>query len=299
MNQYIIPILVFVAVLCLGVAVVVLLRARRGFVAVRLNAAQTVAASGQPSGAHGVVSAFGAMALPREPSRGLRDYLASAGFHHHSAAATYMGIKVLLMIIGLCIGALVVLTFTLSASIQFLLIVGIPLTLFIVPNFFVLARRRSRRAEIRRHLPDIIDLLEICVSAGMGLDMAWNSVNDEIRNVSPTMADEMALTMLESHLGAPRTVAMRHMAQRTGAVELASLVALLVQSERFGTSIGDALRLFANSMRDDRSQRAEEAAEKNAVKLLIPLVFCIFPVMLIVSVGPAVLRLYEMVTASP
>jgi tight adherence protein C len=123
-------------------------------------------------------------------------------------------------------------------------------------------------------------------------------VTDEIRSVSNVIADEMALTMLETQLGAPRTMAMRHMAERTGAKELASLVALLVQTDRFGTSIADALRTFAASMRNDRSQRAEEAAEKAAVKLLIPLVFCIFPVMLIVTVGPAAIRLYEVFSSN-
>ena len=93
----------------------------------------------------------------------------------------------------------------------------------------------------------------------MGLDTAWNSVSDEIRHVSSILGDEMALTMLEMHLGAARTNAMRNMAERTGAQELASLVALLVQSDRFGTSISEALRTFATSMRDARSQRAKAA----------------------------------------
>jgi len=140
----------------------------------------------------------------------------------------------------------------------------------------------------------VVDLLEICVSAGMGLDTAWNSVADEIRSVSSVLGDEMALTMLEMQLGAPRTGAMRNMAERTGAQELASLVALLVQSDRFGTSIAEALRTFATSMRHSRSQRAEEAAEKTAVKLLFPLVFCIFPVMLIVTVGPSSITLWKL-----
>jgi tight adherence protein C len=129
----------------------------------------------------------------------------------------------------------------------------------------------------------------------MGLDMAWNHVCDEIRSVSHVLSDEMALTVLEINLGAPRTVAMRHMAERTGAEELASLVALLVQSDRFGTSVADSLRTFAVGMREQRSQRAEEQAEKTAVKLLFPLVFFIFPVMLIVMVGPAGITLYRII----
>ena len=143
------------------------------------------------------------------------------------------------------------------------------------------------------HLPHAIDLLEICVSSGMGLEMAWNAVGDEVRRVSTILADEMALANLEMHLGADRASAMRHMAERTGAEEISSLVATLVQSERFGTKVADALRVFAESMRIERSQRAEEAAEKMAVKLLFPLILFIFPSMLIVCAGSAVIQIVQ------
>src|SRR5690606_5093317 len=106
-------------------------------------------------------------------------------------------------------------------------------------------------------------------------------------------ADEMALANLELQLGATRAEAMRHLGERTGADEFSSLVAMLVQSERFGTSIAEALSIFATSMRERRSQKAEETAEKMAVKLLFPLVLCIFPVMLIVMAGPAVLTIMK------
>ena len=137
------------------------------------------------------------------------------------------------------------------------------------------------------HLPDALDLLEICISAGMGLDTAWNAVADEVRHVCPTLADEMALANLEMHLGAPRAVALRHMAERTTCEDLSSLVAIMVQSERFGTSIASALQTFAASMRQVRSQRAEEKAEKMAVKLIVPMVAFIFPAVMIVLAGPA------------
>jgi tight adherence protein C len=127
----------------------------------------------------------------------------------------------------------------------------------------------------------------------MGMDMAWNSVSDEVRAVSPTLADEMALTNLEIHLGAPRVVAMRNMARRTGADELSSLVAVLVQSERFGTSVVDALRTYANAMRETRSMRSQEAAEKMAVKLLFPMILFIFPSVILVMIGPAGMTLYK------
>jgi tight adherence protein C len=164
----------------------------------------------------------------------------------------------------------------------------------LLPNIVVLVRRSQRTGEVRRNLPDAIDLLEICVSSGMGLDMAWNAVCDEIRGVSPILADEMALSNLEMHLGAPRADALRNMARRTGVDDLSSLVATLVQSERFGTSISQALRIYADALRAERSQRAEESAEKLAIKLLFPMVLFIFPCMFVVILGPAGIRIKEM-----
>ena len=130
----------------------------------------------------------------------------------------------------------------------------------------------------------------------MGLDTAWNSVSEEVRGVSTALADEMALTSLQLRLGGSRSVAMRNMAERTGVDEVASLVAALVQSERFGTSISDALRTFAGSMRERRSQNAAEAAEKTAVKLLFPMVLFIFPAVFVVTVGPAAVQIYKMIS---
>jgi tight adherence protein C len=158
----------------------------------------------------------------------------------------------------------------------------------------VTIRRHKRTGDVRRNLPDAIDLLEICVSSGMGLDMAWNAVCDEFRGVSAILADEMALSNLEMHLGAPRADAMRNMAKRTGVEDISSLVATLVQSERFGTSVSQALRTYADAMRQERSCRAEEAAEKLAIKLLFPMVMFIFPCMFLVILGPAGVRIKEM-----
>jgi tight adherence protein C len=127
----------------------------------------------------------------------------------------------------------------------------------------------------------------------MGLDMAWNTVTDEIRRVSTILADEMALTNLEMHLGVGRAAAMRHMAERTNSEDLSSLVGVLVQSEKFGTSIGEALRTFATSMRETRSSRAAENAEKMGVKMLIPMILFIFPAILVVIGGSAVIKIIE------
>ena len=168
------------------------------------------------------------------------------------------------------------------------------MVLFLVPNMLVTKRRNARSANIRRHLADAIDLLEVSVSAGLGLDVAWNMVADEIRRVSHVLADEMALTNLEIHLGSPRGIAMRNLVNRTDVKEIAMLVAVMAQSERFGTSIADALSTFAATMREGRSSRAEETAERLAVRMLFPMVLFIFPAIFVIAVGPAGMTIAEM-----
>ena len=224
-------------------------------------------------------------------SRNLREELAAAGFHNPSAAAIYMGTKLLMLIAGAITLSVLVIPAELAFAMKITMIVGGSALMFFLPNLAVGIRRDKRRAEVKKVLPDAVDMLEICVSSGMGIDAAWTAVGDEIRRVGPTFADEMELTNLEVSLGVPRAVAMRHMADRTGAEDLSSLVALLVQSERFGAGIIEALTTFAKTMRETRGQRAEEAAEKMAVKLLFPMVMFIFPALILIMVGPALIQL--------
>jgi tight adherence protein C len=154
-------------------------------------------------------------------------------------------------------------------------------------------QRKARRDEICLFLPQAVDLLEICVTSGIGLNMAWNMVANEIQQVSTILSNEMALTNFEIHLGANRAEAMRRMASRTGAEELSSLAAILVQTDRFGTSMATALQEFAKSMREERSFKAEESAEKMAVKLVIPMTLFIFPAVLIIIIGPAAVSIFR------
>lgn len=245
------------------------------------------------------LSRIGKMVSSKEPSVSLREQLARAGYHHDSAPAIYLGSKMLLLLVGMIGLAVVVLPIEkLMFPVRALIILWGSGVVFLLPNLAVARRRARRRKEIANHLPDAIDLLEICVSAGMGLDTAWNAVSDEISGVCPILADEMALTNLEIHLGAPRATAMRHMADRTGADDISSLVSTLVQSEKFGTSIADALKAFATSMREIRSARAEESAEKMPVKLLFPLVLFLFPAVLIVIAGPAAIEWKNIIASS-
>lgn len=228
----------------------------------------------------------------------LWEQLIRAGYLSRAAPAVYTGLKILLFAAGLTVMALLVAPTSRSLLQKTVLIsvgAGAP---FFLPNLLVLYQVRRRQGEIRQCLPDAVDLLEICVSSGIGLDMAWNIVSEEIHHVSDVLGTAMDLSNFEIHLGASRTEAMRSMAARTGADQLSSLAAILVQSERFGTSVAAALKEFAASMREERRMVAEENAEKMAVKLIIPMVLCIFPAVIIVTIGPAAINIARTLLAS-
>jgi tight adherence protein C len=224
-------------------------------------------------------------------SRTLGEQLIRAGYVGSAAPAVYTGVRMLLFILGLVGMTIVLLPTELAGTSKAVLIVLVATILFFIPNFIVVARLVKRREEIRQHLPDAVDLLEICVSSGLGLDMAWHVVSEEIRQVSPILANAMSLTSFEINLGAGRVEALRHMSERTGVDEVGSLATILIQTERFGTSIAETLKIFANSMREERTHTAEESAEKMTVKLIFPMVLFIFPAVLVIVAGPAIIRL--------
>jgi tight adherence protein C len=308
MAQRLIPILIFFAVLGVGGAVLLFRGWRKRMLEDRLYG-RGDGGFGGSSGFSGDGSATAVMPQARwvdtveqigravsngKPEAGLKEWLAQAGYYEDSASTIYVGAQLVLGLLALAIGGAAAFSFDLSLMIRGCIVVAVLAAFCLLPNIIVTVRRHKRTGEVRRNLPDAIDLLEICVSSGMGLDMAWNAVCDEFRGVSQILADEMALSNLEMHLGAPRADAMRNMAKRTGVEDISSLVATLVQSERFGTSVSQALRTYADAMRQERSARAEEAAEKLAIKLLFPMVMFIFPCMFVVILGPAGVRIKEM-----
>ncbi|MGL6072219.1 type II secretion system F family protein, partial [Craterilacuibacter sp.] len=158
---------------------------------------------------------------------------------------------------------------------------------YYLPNLWLARKVRLRQREIFENFPDAIDLMLVCVEAGLGVDAALAKVADEMQIKSVTLAQELHLVNLELRAGSSKDKALRNLAMRTGVPEVESLVAMLVQAERFGTSIGDALRVHAEELRTKRRQRAEEAAAKIPLKLLFPLIFFIFPALLLVLLGPA------------
>jgi len=294
--EHLVPFLTFASVIAIGGGIIAVRVARREPIKARLQRDDLLASPGTKPKSMDVVQRLGStLSGSKGASSQLKQQLIQAGYHEPGAPSIYIGSKLLLLAAGFGASASTLLPLPIPLHYKVLGIAMASVLLSFLPNFYVSVRRSKRRLDVQIHLADAVDLLEICVSSGMGLDMAWNSVSDEVRRVSTTLADEMALTNLEIHLGAQRAQAMRNMAYRTGAEEISSLVATIVQSDRFGTSIADALRVFATSMREQRSQKAEEAAEKMAVMLLFPMVLCIFPAMLIVVAAPSVITFFKTV----
>jgi len=241
-----------------------------------------------------VMSRVGQIAALGGASEKLRATLTRAGYSHRNAAEVFFGVKIITMMLGLAAAGFLAFAMQTGVGMGLLLAVAGGAGASMLPNAVLARRVATRTLQIRRALPNAIDLLEVCVTAGMGLDQAWNAATDEIRDAGPALADEMALVNLEMLLGAKRSEALQNMAERTGAEELASFSSIIVQADRFGTSVADALRTFAETMRETRSQQAEETAEKMAIKMMLPMVIFIFPVVLLVSGGPAAIKTMEL-----
>jgi tight adherence protein C len=164
---------------------------------------------------------------------------------------------------------------------------------FYLPDLGLLLLIRKRRQEMARALPDALDLMVVCTEAGLGVDQTFKRVGDEIRSVSRHLSDEFNLTSLEIQAGKSKIESYHNMVLRAGVPELSNLIAITTQSERFGTGIAKALRIHSDDMRVKRRQTAEERAAKLAVKLLFPLIFFIFPALFVVLLGPASIRIYQ------
>jgi len=163
----------------------------------------------------------------------------------------------------------------------------------LLPSIWLDRRVLSRQRALRVGFPDALDLLVVCVEAGLGLAPALQRVADEITVSHPELGGELALVNAEMRAGLERTEALQGLAERTGLVDIRGLVTLMVQTMRFGTSVADALRVYAEEFRDKRMQAAEEQAAKIGTKMIFPLVFCLFPSFFLVAIGPAVLRLID------
>lgn len=166
----------------------------------------------------------------------------------------------------------------------------------LAPNYILYKMVQKRMKRLRNGFPDALDLLVVCVEAGLGLSQALHRVADELMVSHPELSVELATVTAEMRASVPRETALKNLADRTGLSDIRGLVGLLVQSLRFGTSVADALRVYSEEFRDKRMQAAEEQAAKMSTKLIFPLVLFMFPVFFIVAIGPAVLRLIDVFT---
>ena len=215
----------------------------------------------------------------------LRLRLVQAGFRRPEAMTVFFGIRIMA---ALTLFLLLSSSLVIRANITIAL-AGVGFG-YIVPGM-VLARLAKRRAHrIRLSLADALDLLVVSVEAGLGLDQALTRVGAELAFAYPDLSDELRLVNLELRAGKPRSDALRNLADRTGVDDLNSLVTMLIQTDKFGTSVAQSLRVYSDTLRTKRRQRAEEAAAKTGVKMVFPLVFCIFPAIWVVTIGPAAIK---------
>lgn len=221
------------------------------------------------------------------------DMLAHAGYRDSGAVAIYWGMRLVLALgAGLCV-MLVVPPLGVPARVATFVALYFAAIGYVVPLLYVRARVRGRQKDLQHALPDTLDLLVVCVEAGLGLNLALVRVAEEVRHVSTLMSNELVQTNAEMRAGTPRDQALRALATRTGLEDLTSLVTMLIQTDRFGTSIATSLRVHSDTLRQKRRQRAEEAAAKTAIKMVFPLVFCIFPAMFVVILGPGIIRIFR------
>jgi len=225
--------------------------------------------------------------VPRSPKElgPLRLRLVQAGFRRDEAITIFFGIRVMF--------ALALFVFFSTSIVarpnMTMALAGLGAG-YVLPGM-VLARLAKRRAhKIRLSLADALDLLVVSVEAGLGLDQALSRVASELAFAYPQLSEELKLINLELRAGKPRAEALRNLADRTGVDDLSSLVTMLIQTDKFGTSVAQSLRVYSETLRTKRRQRAEEAAAKTGVKMVFPLVFCIFPAIWVVTIGPAAIR---------
>ena len=218
----------------------------------------------------------------------LQQRLVQAGYRSHDAIIVFFGLR-----IGVAVMAFVLMATPIVMRPNMLgALVGAALG-YLLPGMALGRLAARRQHKLRLGLPDALDLLVVSVEAGLGHDQAIQRVSGEIAFAHQDLADEMRLVNLELRAGKARTEALRALAERTGVDDLASLVAMLVQTDRFGTSVAQSLRVHAETMRTKRRQRAEEAAAKTGVKMVFPLVFCIFPAIWVVTIGPAAIKFIQ------
>jgi tight adherence protein C len=222
----------------------------------------------------------------------LKAKLVTAGYRRSDAQVIFQGMKIVLAVL---LPSLYLLSLIVSGAPTSLKVIVISLTLsafgFYLPAIYLKLKIRKRQRKIAKALPNTLDMMVICVEAGLGLDAAVQRVGEEMELAAPELSEELQLTSLELRAGKSRTEAFKNIGNRTEVDEVKALAALLVQTDRFGTSVANALRVHADGTRSKRRQRLEEEAAKTSVKLIFPLIFFIFPSIMVVMIGPAIMQI--------
>jgi tight adherence protein C len=237
-----------------------------------------------------------ALAKPLQPKNAaelskLKAKLASAGFRSEASGSVFLGLKFAGLVAGLLLGGGTITSLRGVNQTSLVWSVGLAGLMFYLPDLLVGFLGRRRKQAIFLALPDALDLMVVCVEAGLGLDQAMRKVSEEMRKTYRILADEFAISNFQLQMGRPRVEVLHELGARTGVSDLRSLAAVLIQTDRFGSSVAQALRTQSNSMRTRRRQLAEEKAAKTAVKLIFPLVLFIFPGIFVILVGPAAITM--------
>ncbi len=231
----------------------------------------------------------------------LRRELMAAGYRSPSAGMAYLGLKTFLTflfpLLFLILSA--VLSLSLDTRQMALFILVCAAFGYMLPNFALSFLVSKRRQELYENFPDALDLMRICVEAGLALDVAIARVGEEMRMRSKALSDEFRLVVLEQRAGSARNMALSNLAVRVGLKDIDALVATLIQADKFGTSIADSLRVHSENLRLGRRLRAEEQAAKIPTKILLPLIICIFPLLFILILSPAVANIQHAMKGEP
>jgi tight adherence protein C len=306
MSQAQIGFLVLVFVATFAVAIWLLGRTAGGATSQRLSRVLGRADSESSAAAEGwvdrVARATKPLAKLSVPDAGyessaLRRRFFNAGVRSPTAPMAFFGLKTVLAL-GLPMLAFAALTLTRpyfqGAGLLFVLLLASAIGYYL-PNYALSKAIARRQREIFENFPDALDLMTVCMEAGLGTEAALNKVADEMVHKTATLSEELRLVNLELRAGAARDRALRNLAMRTGVDEVEGFVTMIIQADRFGTSIAQSLRVHSESVRTLRRQRAEETAAKIPLKLLFPLIFCIFPALMLVIIGPAVIQMMRVV----
>jgi tight adherence protein C len=229
------------------------------------------------------------MPSSREKQSSLQRQLAKAGIYSPAALRTVQGAKVIGIALGLILGYVV--GMVLGSMILFLAMGG--LAGYVLPIIWLKVKAKANQKALEYGLPDALDLMVVCVEAGMTVDSSMQRVGDELALVHPVISREFGIAHMQTRVGMPRQEALRNLGTRTNNAAMMSLAAMLNQAERFGTSIAQALRVHADSLRIARQHKAEEMAAKSVVKMSFPLVLFIFPATFIVLLGPTMISLFN------